>query len=355
MGARTRQLAVVASLLLVCGAADARWLFVAPEGSDANPGHTPATPLATIQRALEYAAPGDTVALAPGVYLQDVLSVRAGAAGAPIRILGPADAIVRGAGGGRIVELTHGFIELIGFTVDGRIEEPRGVERYRDKLVYVDGGPGGGITGVRLIGLTLTNAGDECVRLKSGARGNEIAHCRIERCGIFDFARGGGGKNGESIYIGTAPEQLTDPDGPRDASDRNQVHHNQIRSHGSECVDVKEGASGNRIEHNLCLAQDDPDAGGISVRGNGNFVIANAIGPTRGAGIRLGGDGPADGIDNVVRDNQLHDNEAGALKIMRLPQRRVCGNEIRQPPGLPEVRVIDGRFVAVDEACAAED
>ena len=49
-------------------AADARTWYVAPAGSDANAGRTAAAPFATLQRAAEAVAPGDTVLLAGGVY-----------------------------------------------------------------------------------------------------------------------------------------------------------------------------------------------------------------------------------------------------------------------------------------------
>jgi len=64
-----------------------------------------------------------------------------------------------------------------------------------------------GARGVRLLGNRLHDAGGECVRLKGYAQANEVASNVIARCGRvrFDLARGA--KNGEAIYIGTAPEQ----------------------------------------------------------------------------------------------------------------------------------------------------
>ena len=69
-------------------------------------------------------------------------------------------------------------------------------------LVWVQGA-----RGVRLLGNRLHDAGGECVRLKGHAQANEVASNVIARCGRvrFDLARGA--KNGEAIYIGTAPEQ----------------------------------------------------------------------------------------------------------------------------------------------------
>jgi hypothetical protein len=52
-----------------------------------------------------------------------------------------------------------------------------------------------------------------------------------------------------------------------------------------------------------------------------------------GAGIRLGGDGAADGINNQVYGNVLEGNRGAALKVMRLPQGLICGNAARNNAG----------------------
>src|SRR5689334_22536188 len=77
--------------------AAAQVYYVAPSGSDAN-GGTADAPLKSIQKAVDLAQPGDVIELAPGIYMQDILSRRAGTATAPIRITGPSDAVVKGGG-----------------------------------------------------------------------------------------------------------------------------------------------------------------------------------------------------------------------------------------------------------------
>src|SRR3712207_5525592 len=64
--------------------------YLSPSGSDSNSGTTQATPWRTIQKAVDLAGPGDVLSLAPGTYLQDVISKRNGTASAPITITGPA-------------------------------------------------------------------------------------------------------------------------------------------------------------------------------------------------------------------------------------------------------------------------
>ncbi len=306
------------------------YFFVHIDGNDRAAGSSPARPLKTIQKALEKAYPGDTVVLLPGIYYQDFQSVRAGTQYAPIRIVGRPGTIVKGAGKTYVISLRHSFMELHNFTVDGLIDK-NGNAGYRKKLVYIKGLKNIGIQGVRLLDMELKNAEDECLRLKYQAHDNEIAHSWIANCGQRDFRMGGGGHNGEAIYIGTAPEQIAkdvNPDREIDHSDRNWIHHNVIHSQGSECVDIKEGSRYNLIEYNLCTQQKDTNVAGISVRGNENIIRYNQVYNNLGAGIRLGGDTPSDGLDNEVYGNYLYNNESGGFKIVRLPQRKICGNTI---------------------------
>ena len=64
---------------------------------------------------------------------------------------------------------------------------------------------------------------------------------------------------------------------------------------GNECVDIKEGATANVVEHNDCTGQKDPESAGFDSRGSGNVFRFNASYANLGAGVRLGGDSEADG------------------------------------------------------------
>src|SRR5947208_11210679 len=77
--------------------------YVSPAGSDSNSGTAASAPFKTIQKAVDLALPGDAINLAPGTYLQDVVSRRSGVAGSPITIAGPSGAVLKGGGNARIV------------------------------------------------------------------------------------------------------------------------------------------------------------------------------------------------------------------------------------------------------------
>lgn len=322
---------------IACSSEAAGTYYVSNRGSDDdNEGRSAESPLLTIQAALARAEGGDVIRILPGDYLQDFSSVRSGASDAPIRLIGERGedgrgAVIRGAGGGHIVDIRHSHIWLEDLVFNGLVGRASEFDGYRSKLIYVMGGGGTaqGVSGVRLLRLTLRNAGTECVRFKFSVSKSEVAESLLENCGVWDFRFDRGMKNGEAIYVGTAPEQLPEdyPD-PHDLSSENWIHGNWFRTNGAECVDIKEGSSRNLIEKNDCSGQRDPDSGGISVRGHHNFVRENIVHHNIGAGIRLGGDEPTDGIHNEVVDNQIHDNRFSALKIMSHPQAKVCGNRI---------------------------
>lgn len=318
-----------------------RHLYVAPEGNDRYSGLRATFPLATLQRALELVTPGDTIHLAPGDYYENVTSVTHGQVGAPITIMGPADAVLRGNGDASAgFYLTHNYYTFSGFTMDGLHGDPDDKDGYTQKLLYVQGtGEKVGVSGTRVLNMTFRNAGGECVRFRYFAHHNEVAYSTFHVCGLLDYTFDDGGKNGEAIYIGTAPDQWADGKNPTadpDESHHNWVHHNVMDTRGNECAEIKEGGYGNIIEYNLCTGQLDPDSAGIGARGNHNIIRYNTIYSNVGAGVRLGGheiDGVQYGINNQVYGNHLMANRAGGVKIINEPQRRICGNYLERTLG----------------------
>jgi hypothetical protein len=288
-----------------------RTLYVAAAADSGGDGSAD-RPFGAIQDALAKAEPGDTVMVGPGTYPGVVRSVRSGEPQAPIRVVGEGASIV-GEGADHVIELDHDYLELSGFEIsDG------------GKLIYAMGA-----SHTKVLDNWLHDAEGECIRFKYNSVENEIAHNRIERCGLVAFDLSEDVKNGEGIYIGTAPEQLDDnPDDQPDASSRNWIHHNVLVT-PAECVDIKEYAQGNLVEHNDCTGGQDPDGAGFSSRGLGTIFTNNLSTGNIGAGIRLGGDEPSDGTDSVVSANRLIGNDGYGLAVHSTPQASLCGNEVR--------------------------
>lgn len=306
--------------------------YVSPAGNDANAGRSPTAPFETIQQALDTAPSGSVVHLAPGTYLQDVVTTRSG-----ITITGPRTAVVKGGGAARIWQVRHDDITLSGFTIDGLFGDPDSIDGYRDKLVYaMSTTPGDGIDRLRLRGLTLANAGGECVRLRYLVTRADVADNHIGPCGVYDFRFDDGGKNGEGVYVGTAPEQQGlngAPDARADISTSNRVHRNTIDTEGNECVDIKENSTGNIVEDNVCTGQRDPESGGFDSRGSGNTFRDNRVYDNAGAGIRFGGDASTDGTGNNAYGNSITGNAMGGIKFQATPQGTVCGNTMASNVG----------------------
>ncbi|MFW5852985.1 MAG: hypothetical protein ACOCUR_03060, partial [Nanoarchaeota archaeon] len=251
------------------------------------------TPRDSIQEALEEAMPGDTIHLQDGVYYESFVTVRDGTTEKPITIEGSPDAIVKGDGEGRMIQVFHDHIHFKGFTVDGLNGDPDKEDSYTDKLIYVLGQEEkDGVTGFKALDMTIKNSGGEAMRLRYYAEDAEIAHCTFENIGMHDFKFDAGGKNGEAIYIGTSSNQWDDGKNPEPGPDKstgNWIHDNYFDTQGNECVEMKEGATGNIIEHNTCTGQKDAQSGGIVSRGDGNILRYNEIYGCTGAGVRLGG------------------------------------------------------------------
>jgi hypothetical protein len=315
---------LVAAYIAIAPAAKAAGtIFVSPGGNDGNAGTSAAQSLKTIQAALDKAGAGTTVQLAAGTYAQDAVTRQPG-----VTITGPAGAIVKGGGNGRVFEINHDETTLEGFTIDGQAGSASSQAGFRDKLIFVIGTKAGdGVSGTRIEGMTIKNGGGECIRLKYLATKSVIAGNTIGPCGVHDFRFGADGKNGEGVYIGTAPEQLSrNPDGRADVSRDNTISGNTFDTQGNECVDIKEGATANLVENNDCTGQQDPNSGGMDSRGSGNTFKRNNIHGNKGAGVRLGGDGASDGTNNNVIGNTITGNAAGGIKFEAAPQGNICGN-----------------------------
>ncbi|MEV4411489.1 right-handed parallel beta-helix repeat-containing protein [Catellatospora sp. NPDC049609] len=323
-------------------------------GADDAGSGSPARPYRTLRAALGAAESGATIVLRPGVYAEDVATVRPG-----VTVTGPATAVLQGAGtSSRVFQIHHDDTTLSGFTIDGKVCEELVEACYRDKAVYVVSlVAGDGVSGTRILGMRLTNLGGECVRMKYFATGALIAGNRIGPCGIHDFQvpNTTTGQNGEGVYIGTAPEQTyLNPSPEPDASNGNRVYGNVFDTRGAECVDIKEGASHNDVAFNTCTGQAprNGNSGAIESRGSYNTIRGNWIHHNAAAGVRIGGDLPGDAVGNDIYANTITDNARGGIKVQDAgPHGRVCGNVMRDNVGGDLVGTYAGQLADPTAAC----
>ncbi|CAB1118084.1 unnamed protein product [Ectocarpus sp. CCAP 1310/34] len=224
-----------------------------------------------LYEAMDLAQAGDTVNLQDGTYDSALVSVRGGEFGSPITVSGGPGAIIKGSYSSRSVLITHSFITLKGFTVEGKVGTSDTDEAsWVNKCVYVEG-PGSQssavLDGFVMEDMIVQNCGGECVRLKDSVVNAQVTGNTISNCGVHDFMFNSGDKNGEGVYIGTSSTQWTNGE---DTCNDNLVFGNRISTSGNECVDIKEGASGNVVENNICSDQLDAESGCYDSRGDGN-------------------------------------------------------------------------------------
>ena len=314
-------------------------LFVdAVNGNDSNNG-TVGSPFLTIQKAMDVATPGDIIWMQDGVYLQDATTPVAGIAGSPIVLAGSRRAVVSGAGNARPIEVNHSYWTFHGFTCDMLHDylNPDLLASYRDKCIYAVppdlNDPVTYLTNLIFRDILFRNNQAEALRVRFLNTG-EIDNCHFENVGREDFEFAGGGKNGEAVYIGTDPQQLTNPPEPEfDQTTDVWVHHCYMNTEANEGVDIKEKTTGCIVEFNEVTGQLDPNSGGMESRGDNNTFRNNMIYNCQGAGIRLGGDDPDQGVNNTIRDNLIFRCDNSGIKIMRDPQTLICGNTFFQLGG----------------------
>jgi hypothetical protein len=287
---------------------------VAASGAGDGDG-SPAHPLMGLQAGLDAAGPGDTVVLLPGSYVGPVRSVRSGAPGRPITVVAAPGAALRGTSvtTARLVTITHSWITVEGLDLG-----------HANKGFWVEG-----VSNVILRRNHVHDIGGECVRIKYLSSAVEVVGNRIGPCGLVNFDLDSNKKNGEGIYVGTSPDQLSrNPTDVPDATTRVWVHDNVIRPR-AECVEIKEFAMRNVVEHNDCAGAIDPDGSGLSARGNGNVFRGNVVRDVAGKGVRLGGRPDGQGVDNRVEGNTVTGTGDYGIAVIREPQGRICGNTLR--------------------------
>jgi len=338
----------------------AQQLYVSPTGNDTNDG-TQASPLKTIQAALEEATAGTVINLAPGEYAEEISTMTDGAPGAPIVIRGPEtgtdpagrnQAVLRGTG--RVVSIDHSYYTLEGFTIDGQPglagttppTDLRAIDAFKDsvqskikdsKLIYIGAADTtSDLTGITINNMLLTNSGGECVRMRNNAHDNTISNSVIQYCGLFGKDDDDGERfryhNGEGIYIGTSPKSDDQPMHENDASSRNVVTGNIIRTFGSECFNVKENAHDNVFENNECSNNTEPaefDGSNIELRGHNNVIRSNVIAGSAGWNVKIQSDDGFENGGNTLENNNISGSAAASVRIgSEDRQGAFCGNVV---------------------------
>jgi parallel beta-helix repeat protein len=224
-----------------------RTLHVAPNGSDANDGTTPATALRTLQRAAELSRPGDLVSIGAGIYREDVRVTTPGTPGQPIVFRGETGAILDGAdadidAGVAWTNAGNGvWSHVTGFATGHVVSDQGRLFRY-DNLAALRslaaGAPGGFLFDGATLWLKFSDGSAPAQRQLHVARLDEgmyldgVAHVRIENLEIRHY---GSDAYGKGVYLRHADDVI--------------VSGNRIHDIGSAGIWVK-GGERNLVEGN---------------------------------------------------------------------------------------------------------
>jgi len=239
-----------------------------------------------LQAALDKAAPGDVISLAPGKYVGEFSTSASGSAESPITLCGTPESILDGDGikGGYVFHLDHAaHWILFGFAVQNG-----------QKGVMADG-----TTGSVIRNLTVSGIGDEGIHLRSDSTDNQVLYNSVSNTGLRKP------KFGEGIYVGTAESNWCETnDCKPDASDRNLIEGNSIANTTSENVDIKEGTTGGILRDNTFNGAGMVKADSwVDVKGNDWIIDGNTGSGSPGDGFQTHQILDGWGTGNVFQNN----------------------------------------------------
>jgi len=229
-----------------------------------------------LQQALNNAKPNDEIVLADGIYTGNFIipSANNGTKDYPIYLIGTAKAVLDGSTiqTGYVLYLQASFWNLKGFTITNGLKGLMCDEATNNTIEA----------------LTVFGIGEEAIHLRKFSKYNTVRNCIVYQAGLKtpDY--------GEGIYIGTAVSNWPKyTNGKEDKCDSNLVVNNKVGPNiTAECIDIKEGTTGNIIRNNFFDATGITGANSadswIDVKGNYTLIEGNT-GTNPGGSIFLDG------------------------------------------------------------------
>jgi hypothetical protein len=330
--------------------------YVSPGGSTDGTGSRD-DPLRSIQHALEFAEPGETVHVLPGRYRERVATVRAGEPDAPITITGPPDAVYVGGGQSHSPEpmkIRHSHVHVTGLTFDGlqNPDAPDSLDSYAGSNLTVDpqtrwrgDGPPPTVTDVKLLPHAVGNTTGPCVHVFFGER-IEIGEFRLlGPAGVAHFKFDEPGHDGEVVYVGTSEGGWEGRwDGHVDRTRDVHIHHiDASAGHAhAELADAKPGTRDVLVEYCTSVGSVGGQPG-IHLGGADGVARWNRIEDSESNGVTIGNWGvetdraPDAATGSAVYGNHVSGSARQSIGFTRDAspdeQRVLCGNDVEAPAG----------------------
>jgi parallel beta-helix repeat protein len=271
-------------------------IYVASDGEDHPNGGAAASPMRTLQFAVDQASAGDTIVVRAGTYES-------------VRIKNRSDLTLRGEGGATLT--TNSYSSGAGVQIEGSTGITVESFRIQTSLWGVAVLSSSDIT-VR--GNRVSDIGQEAISVKHGSNSVVIANNVVDTTGQRPGGIGGAEYRefGEGIYLGTGG--LLDTGGA-DIVSNVLIVGNEIMNTTSEAIDIKASVinvtiRGNRIHHinvhsggAIALGRGTREyRGNMIVEGNTIWAISTRSTWADGIGIRVS-------TDSVIRNNIIFDVE----------------------------------------------
>jgi hypothetical protein len=284
-------------------------------------GSITVTTAGQLRQALAAARPGQTIALAAGVYQDDFVATASGTSGAPITLCGSRDAVLQGR------SIRSGYV----FHLDG-------ASWWRLEGFTVEGGQKGVVTdhaSHNLIeSLYVHTIGDEAIHLRAFSSYNVVSHNVVRDTGLESQFFG------EGIYVGSANKNWCRYSGCKpDASNYNVITGNNIADTTAENIDIKEGTTGGVITGNTFSGTGmvmSAATSWVNVKGNGWLVEYNAGTVSDENGFSVHQVYPGWGLNNTFRGNTATFAGSGYgiyVQSHHLGTVVACNNVARGPGG----------------------
>lgn len=250
--------------------------------------------------ALSNARPGDTIALADGVYTGKFTAAVSGTAQAPITIVGSRAAVLTSGriSGGYGLHVTGSYWVISGLSV-----------ARSGKGIVLDGSQH-----TRISGVDVGNIGDEGVHFRNNSADSSIEDSTVHNTGLKSPGFG------EGIYIGSAHSNwatvMGSPTIP-DRTDRVIVSGNHLINTAAEGVDVKEGTTGGTLRSNIFTNAGYSGANSadswVDVKGNSYLIQGNSGSIARADAFQVHQASAGWGLNNRFLDNSAFAGVPGYL------------------------------------------
>jgi Right handed beta helix region len=276
-----------------------------------------------LMNAVSAAQPGNVILMAPGVYSGQMNLTTNGAAGKPIWICGPRDAVIDGGGitkGQSPIQVSSSsHLIVTGMTVTNGL---KGVTVRSSHNITVSD-------------MLVENIGYEAVHLRSNTTDSTVVGNTIRSTGLL------AAQYGEGVYIGSSDANwcaLTNclPD----TSDRNAVVSNDISLTGAEAIEGKEGTTGGIIRDNTINGYGAQSESWVLVSGNDWSVTSNTGTTSRLHGFRHSAHVDGWGLRNLFASNTATVNGTG------------YGFRLYEPKGVRSTRTLVSCMNTVNGATA---